>query len=114
MLYQGEAYRGDCASKKRYFYGIKVHFLVTRDGQPVEVFLTPGAFAVVNALPGFAFDLPAGATIYANHDHNDYGFVSVTRFSPLFFNAPAGSPDSVFKAGIWQSPWSLLKWVAKN
>ncbi len=42
-LYQHEAYRGCIASKKRYFYGLKVHLLVTKDGQPVECFLTPGS-----------------------------------------------------------------------
>jgi Transposase DDE domain len=42
-LYQHEAYRGCMASKKRYFYGLKVHLLVTKDGPPVECFLTPGS-----------------------------------------------------------------------
>jgi hypothetical protein len=42
-LYQHEEYRGCMASKKRYFYGLKVHLLVTKDGQPVECFLTPGS-----------------------------------------------------------------------
>ena len=40
---QGEAWRGYQASKRRYFYGLKVHPLVTAQGQPVEFFLTPGA-----------------------------------------------------------------------
>ena len=42
-LYQHEAYRGCMASKQRYCYGLKVHLLVTKDGQPVECCLTPGA-----------------------------------------------------------------------
>jgi hypothetical protein len=42
-LSQHEAYRGCMASKKRYFYGLKGHLLVTKDGQPVECFLTPGS-----------------------------------------------------------------------
>jgi Transposase DDE domain len=42
-LYQHEEYRGCIASKKRYFYGLKGHLLVTKDGQPVECFLTPGS-----------------------------------------------------------------------
>ena len=42
-LYQHEAYRGCMARKKRYFYGLKGHRLVTTDGQPVECFLTPGS-----------------------------------------------------------------------
>jgi hypothetical protein len=42
-LDQHAEYRGCMASKKRYFYGLKVHLLVTKDGQPVECFLTPGS-----------------------------------------------------------------------
>ena len=42
-LYQQGLYRGYIASKKRYFYGLKMHLLVTTDGQPVECFLTPGS-----------------------------------------------------------------------
>ena len=37
-LYAEERFRGYLPSKKRYFYGLKVHLLVTKDGQPVEFF----------------------------------------------------------------------------
>jgi len=73
-IYHDEAYRGYCASKKRYFYGVKVHLLVTQDGLPVEVFLTPGSEADVSTLEGFAFDLPDGSTIYADRGYTDYDF----------------------------------------
>ena len=36
--YRGEAYRGYQPSKKRYFYGLKLHLLVTPDAQPIEFF----------------------------------------------------------------------------
>ena len=38
-IYQEEAYRGYIASKKRYFYGLKLHLLATQDGHPVEFLL---------------------------------------------------------------------------
>jgi hypothetical protein len=57
-LYQDEAYRGYQASKKRYFYGLKIHLVVTKDGIPVEFFLSPGAFSDTSALDQFDFDLP--------------------------------------------------------
>jgi hypothetical protein len=41
-LYRGEAWRGYQASKRRYFYGLKIHLLITQSGQPVEFFLIPG------------------------------------------------------------------------
>jgi hypothetical protein len=72
QLYDDENYRGYIASKRRYFYGVKIHLLVTGSGEPVEVFLTPGATADVGALPQFAFDLPEGSTVYADRAYNYY------------------------------------------
>jgi hypothetical protein len=72
--YQHARYRGYNASKKRYFYGLKLHLLVTEQGQPVELFLTPGSTADVSTLENYAFDLPAGSTVYADRGYNDYGF----------------------------------------
>ena len=65
-LYQGEAYRGYIASKRRYFYGLRLHLRVTADGEPVEVFLAPGADADVRARSRFCFDLPTGSPVYAD------------------------------------------------
>lgn len=59
-LYTEEQFRGYIASKKRYFYGLKIHLMVTKEGQPVEFFLTYGSFGDVDALKHYAFDLPEG------------------------------------------------------
>lgn len=71
-LYQGEAYRGYIASKRRYFYGLRIHLLVTADGEPVEVFLAPGADAAVRALSRFPFDVPTGSIVYADSAFTHY------------------------------------------
>ena len=71
-LYQGEAYRGYIASKKRYFYGLKIHLLTTCDGAPVEFFLTPGATSDTSGLEEFDFDLPEGAWIMGDKAYNYY------------------------------------------
>jgi Transposase DDE domain len=71
-LYPEEKFRGYLPSKKRYFYGLKVHLLVTKDGQPVEFFLTHGGFGDVDALKYYSFALPAGSIIYADRAYNDY------------------------------------------
>jgi DDE family transposase len=71
-LYTEEQFRGYIASKKRYFYGLKLHLMVTKDGQPVEFFLTCGSFGDVDALKHYAFDLPEGSIIYADKADNDY------------------------------------------
>lgn len=65
-LYQAKAFRGYIASKRRYFYGLRLYLLTTAQGEPVEAFLAPGATADVTALPRFAFDLPPGSTIYGD------------------------------------------------
>jgi hypothetical protein len=71
--YHQETYRGYLASKKRYFYGLKIHLLVTPQGHPVECFLTPGSSSAVRALRSFHFDVPEGSVIYADKAYNDYG-----------------------------------------
>jgi len=71
-IYSHEDFRGYQASKKRYFYGLKMHLMVTQEGQPVECFLTPGGFGDVDALKYYAYELPAGSIIYADKAYNDY------------------------------------------
>ena len=71
-IYSDEDFRGYQASKKRYFYGLKIHLMVTKDGQPVACFLTPGSFGDVDALKSYAYALPDGSIIYADKAYNDY------------------------------------------
>jgi hypothetical protein len=84
-LYRGEAYRGYVASKKRFYYGIKVHLLMTKEGEPVEFFLTPGADSDVGGLDLFDFDLPPKSTIYADRIYNDYELEDVMEIADLHF-----------------------------
>lgn len=71
-IYGDEAYRGYQASKRRYFYGVKIHLLVTKDHQPVEFFLSPGAFSDTDALTQFDFDLPERSQIFADKAYTFY------------------------------------------
>ncbi len=52
-IYDTEAYRGYQASKKRYFYGVEVHLMVTASHQAVEFFITPGGTGDVEGLQWF-------------------------------------------------------------
>jgi len=70
--YTGEIWRGRQASKRRYFYGVKIHIMVTEQGQPVEFFLTPGSVSDVTAYRNYAFDLPPQAWITADKAYTDY------------------------------------------
>ena len=71
-LFQGEAFRGYIASKKRYFYGLKLHLMVTEDGMPVEFFLSPGSCFDGSGLFAFDFDLPKGSQVVADKAYNNY------------------------------------------
>lgn len=71
-LYREERYRGYTASKRRYFYGLKIFLLVSAQGEPVELFLTPGSVGDVAALRIFDFDLPEGSTVYADSAFTQY------------------------------------------
>lgn len=66
------AFRGYIASKRTFFYGLKIHLLTTSDRRPVELRLTPGSHSDVRALDYFSFDLPRGATLYGDKAYNDY------------------------------------------
>lgn len=77
--YQGEAWRGYQSSKKRYFYGVKIHLLVTARGQPVEFFLTPGAESDTTALKQYDLDLPEGSTLTGDKAYNDYDYEDLLR-----------------------------------
>jgi hypothetical protein len=70
--YRGEVWRGYQASKKRFFYGLKIHIMVTEQGQPVEFFLTPGGDSDTSAYRLYDFDLPQQAWITGDKACNDY------------------------------------------
>jgi hypothetical protein len=46
--------------------------MVTEQGQPVEFFLTPGAWGDVSGLDLFDFDLPPASIVYADRAYNSY------------------------------------------
>jgi hypothetical protein len=67
----GEAFRGYVASKRRYFYGLRLHLLMTPNGLPVEVMLAPGSEADIAAFRRLPLDLPPAATIFADKGYPD-------------------------------------------
>ncbi|MBK7454551.1 MAG: IS982 family transposase [Anaerolineales bacterium] len=67
------------ASKKRYFYGLRIHILVTEQGEPVEFFLEPGAFSDTSALSLYNFDVPENSFITGDKAYNDYTIEDVMR-----------------------------------
>lgn len=68
---QHRALRGYQASKKRYFYGFKVHLLVTSVGEPVEFFLSEGSLHDIEGLRRLPLDLPAGSNLWGDKAYQD-------------------------------------------
>lgn len=71
-IYNEEEFRGYNASKRVYFYGLKVHLITTVDGKPIEVLLTPGNVSDTKALNLFNFGLPNGSIIYGDKAYTWY------------------------------------------
>lgn len=66
------SYRGYIASKRRYFYGVRVQVMVTVDGLPVEFCILPGSLADVAAVAHLPFALPRGAHVAADAAYTFY------------------------------------------
>jgi len=73
-IFRGEEFRGYIPSKRRYFYGIRVHMIVTSSGKPVEFLIAPGSVSDLAVLKQPDFSLPAGSICYADKIYNDYSF----------------------------------------
>jgi len=78
-IYSHDDFRGYPASKKRYFDGRTMPLMVPQDGQPVACVLTPGGWGEVDALPYDAYELPDGATLYAEKASHDYELADLVQ-----------------------------------
>ncbi len=71
-IFKGEEYRGYMASKKRYFYGLRGHMIVTARKEPVEFLPAPGADEDISVYKHLNSDLPPGSVCYGDKAYNDY------------------------------------------
>ena len=71
-LARGPLWRGYSASKRRYFYGLKVQVLVTVEGVPVECSILPGSLADIQGLAEWPLSVPAGAHVAADSAYTFY------------------------------------------
>ena len=104
-LYQEEKYRGKIASKRRYFYGLKLHLMVTSKGQPVECFLSAGSESDVTHLKSFQFDLPDGSEIYADKIYNDYTMEDLIEATGSVKLCPIRKKNSKRPYPPWRNHW---------
>ncbi|GAB3840211.1 hypothetical protein GCM10028821_44580 [Hymenobacter jeollabukensis] len=76
-LLTGKAYHGRSASKRCWFYGVKVQVVTTTDGLPVAYHIHPGSEADMTGLRQLGPDLPAGSVLYADAAYTDYAHEDV-------------------------------------
>ena len=72
-IYQQRAFRGYCASKKQYYFGLKVCLVITKQGAPVELLLVPASTNDLSALRSMELDLPEGSTLIGDGGFLDRG-----------------------------------------
>jgi len=70
----GQAFRGYIASKRRYFYGLRVHLVSTASGEPVEFTLAAASEADISLFKELKLELPEGAIICADKGYTDYHY----------------------------------------
>lgn len=73
-IFSGKNYHGYSATKKQYFFGLKVHIIIDTDGIPVEFIITPGSCSDIKALKDFPLDLPESSIIMGDKAYTDYHF----------------------------------------
>ena len=69
-----KSFRGYIASKRRYFYGLRVHLVVTGAGEPVEFALAAGSEGDITIFKELGLDLPEGSIIFADKAYTDYDY----------------------------------------
>jgi hypothetical protein len=78
-ILKGKEYRGYTASKREYFYGLKLHVVTAGDGTVVEFEFTPGSWSDLRGLGQLPLDLPEGAELFLDKAYNDYSLEDVVR-----------------------------------
>jgi hypothetical protein len=71
-LAQGKEFRGYLASKRRYFYGVRVQVVVTVEGVPVEYSILPGSLSDIEGMANLPLALPGGADVAADAAYTYY------------------------------------------
>jgi len=78
-LFTGKHFHGYTASKKSYFFGIKVHMIVSSNGIPIQFLFTPGHAADISTFRHFNFSELSGSKIYADRAYNDSEYEALLK-----------------------------------
>lgn len=78
-ILKGKEFRGKCASKREYFYGVKVCLILTEEGFPVEVEFLPGSAHDSRFLKALALDFTPGDKVYADAAFINYDLEDIYK-----------------------------------
>ena len=67
-----KAYYGRCASKRSWFYRVKIYVIMTVDSLPVDYPMHPGSDADMTGLRQLHLDLFTGSVLYTDEANTGY------------------------------------------
>ena len=73
-IFKGKQYHGYSASKKQFYFGIKVHMVITSEGIPIEFSITPASMSDIRSLQNFSLDLPENSILMGDKAYTNYQF----------------------------------------
>lgn len=71
-IFSGRQYHGYSASRKQYYFGLKIHMIVDADGVPVEFSFSPASTSDIQGLRDLPLHLPKNSTLLADRAYTDY------------------------------------------
>ena len=71
-IFRGKSFHGYSASKKVYFFGIKVHMIIDEQGIPIEFCFTSARTSDIEGLKELPCELPAGSILLGDKAYTSY------------------------------------------
>lgn len=103
-----EEFRGYIASKRRYFYGVRVQVVTTEEGVPVELAFLPGAASDVRGLGVLPLALPEGSQLFMDSGYTDYAAEDAALEVDRVEFAPSRKSNSKRADDVWRSYYKQL------
>lgn len=65
-MYQGKQYLGYCAAKKLYYYGLKLHILISNYGIIYEFSISPASHSDITVFKTLEIDIPSNSYLFGD------------------------------------------------
>jgi len=107
-LVRDKEFRGYIASKRRYFYGVRVQVVTTEEGVPVELCFLPGAASDVRGLGVLPLCLPPGSQLFMDSGYTDYAAEDAAAETDGVEFAPSRKSNSKRADDVWRGYYKQL------